>query len=80
MPNWPTQIWFPFLLDMFISKSFIISPSINQLELPSNMNKTPPLWQRLELMGYMDQEEVSGLKSIKQCGRPCHEFLVKRYT
>ena len=26
------------------------------------------------------QEKVCRLKSIKQCGRPCHEFLVKRYT
>ena len=51
VPNWPTQIWFPFLMDMLISEPFIIPPSINQLELPSNMIKTHPLWQRLELMG-----------------------------
>ena len=53
VPNWPTQIWFPFLMDMLISEPFIIPPSINQLELPSNMKETHPLWRRLELMGYM---------------------------
>ena len=53
VPNWSTQIWFPFLMDMLISESFIIPPSINQLELPSNMKETPPLWLKLELMGYM---------------------------
>ena len=40
VPNWPTQIWFPFLMDMLISERFIISPSINQLELPRNMKET----------------------------------------
>ena len=40
VPNWPTQIWFPFLMDMLISERFIIPPSINQLELPSNMKET----------------------------------------
>ena len=47
VPNWPTQIWFPFLMDMLISEPFIIPPSINQLELPSNMKETHPLWHRL---------------------------------
>ena len=37
--NWPTQIWFLFLMDMLISEPFIIPPSINQLELPCNMNR-----------------------------------------
>ena len=53
VPNWPTEIWFPFLLDMLISEPFIIPPSINQFELPSNMKETHPLWGRLELMGCM---------------------------
>ena len=53
VPNWPTQIWSPFLMDMLISESLIISPSINQLELSNNMKETHPLWQRLELMGCM---------------------------
>ena len=52
-PNWPTQIWFPFLMDMLISEPFIIPASINQLELPSNMKETHPLWCRLELVGCM---------------------------
>ena len=51
--NWPTQIWSPFLMDMLISESLIIPPSINQLELSNNMKETHPLWQRLELMGCM---------------------------
>ena len=46
-------IWFPFLMDMLISEPFIIPPSINQLELPSNMKETHPLWWRPELMGCM---------------------------
>ena len=53
VPNWPTQIWFLFLMDMLISEPFIIPPSINQLELPSNVKETHPLWRRLELMGCM---------------------------
>ena len=53
VPNWPTQIWFPFLLGVLISEPFIIPPSINQLELPSNMKETHPLWWRLEPMGCM---------------------------
>ena len=53
LPNWPTQILFPFLMDMLITEPFIIPPSINQLELPSNMKKTQPLWWRLELIGCM---------------------------
>ena len=53
LPNWPTQILFPFLMDMLITEPFIIPPSINQLELPSNMKKTQPLWRRLELIGCM---------------------------
>ena len=51
VPNWPTQIWFPFLMDKLISEPFIIPPIINQLELPSNMKENHPLWQRLGLMG-----------------------------
>ena len=43
VPNWPTQIWFPFLMDMLISEPFIIPPSISQLELPSNMKETYPV-------------------------------------
>ena len=43
VPNWPTQIWFLFLMDMLISEPFIIPPSINQLEVPSNMKETHPL-------------------------------------
>ena len=49
--NWPAQIWFPFLMDVLISEPFIIPPSIDQLELPSNMKKTHLLWQGLGLMG-----------------------------
>ena len=51
VPNWPTQIWFPFLMNILISEPFIIPPSINQLELPSNMKKIHLVWRRLELMG-----------------------------
>ena len=36
VPNWPTQIWFPFLMDMLISEPFIIPSCMNQSELPSN--------------------------------------------
>ena len=43
VPNWPTQIWFPFLMDMLISEPFIIPTSISQLELPSNMKETYPV-------------------------------------
>ena len=53
LPNWPTQIWFPFLMDMLISEPFIIPSSINQFELSSNMKETHPLWWTLELMGFM---------------------------
>ena len=53
VPDWPTQICFPFLMDMLISEPFIIAPSINQFELPSNMKETHLLWCRLELVGCM---------------------------
>ena len=53
VPNWHTQIWFPFLMGMLISEPFIIPPGISQLELPSKMKETHPLWRRLELMGCM---------------------------
>ena len=43
VPNWPAQIYFPFLMDMLISEPFIIPSSINQLKLPSNMIETHPL-------------------------------------
>ena len=43
VPNWPTQIWFPLLMDMLISETFIFPPSISQLELPSNMKVTHSL-------------------------------------
>ena len=50
VPNWPTQIWFPFLMDMLISKHFIIPPSISQVGLPTNMKEPHPLWRRLNLI------------------------------
>ena len=53
VPNWPTQIWFQFLMDMLISESIIIPPSINQSKPPCNMKETHPLWGRLVLMGYI---------------------------
>ena len=43
VPNWPTQIWLPFLTDMLISEPLIIPPRNNQLELPSNMKETHAL-------------------------------------
>ena len=30
VPNWPAQIWFPFLMDMLISETFVIPPTISQ--------------------------------------------------
>ena len=38
---------------MLKSEPFIIPPTINQLELPSNMKETHPLRRRLEQMGCM---------------------------
>ena len=40
-------------MDMLKSEPFIIPPTINQLELPSNMKETHPLRRRLEQMGCM---------------------------
>ena len=42
--NWPTQIWFPFWMDILISEPFIIPPSINQF----NSQAT---WRRLTHYG-----------------------------
>ena len=41
-------------MDKLISKPFIIPPSINQLELPSNMKETRPLMAETRANGMHD--------------------------
>lgn len=53
VPNWPTQIWYPLLIDLLVNEPFIISPSVDQLHLPNNPQESHPLWQKLTLMGCM---------------------------
>ena len=50
VPLWPNQSWYPIIFKMIISIPIIINSRSRLLRLPSEPERTHPLWKKLDLL------------------------------
>ena len=50
LPKWPTQAWWPEVMDLMLGKPHIIQPAENNLHLPNHPTEVHPLHKKLHLM------------------------------
>ena len=49
-PLWRTQVWFPKICQMLISRPVLLPKEVSLLQLPQNRSKIHPLWPKLQLI------------------------------
>lgn len=49
-PHWPTQYWFPLLIDCMIDEPLVFPSKPDIISLPGNGSQQHPIWSRLNLM------------------------------
>jgi len=49
-PYWPTQVWYPVLVNMLISNPIYLSNRKDLLQLPHKQDTVHPLWPKLKMM------------------------------
>ena len=49
-PYWPSQVWYPVLVNMLISNPIYLSNRKDLLQLPHKQDTVNPLWPKLKMM------------------------------
>ena len=62
LPKWPTQAWWPEVMEMMLGEPYIIRPGKKVLHLPNHPTEVHPLHKKLYLMVCLLSGEATGNK------------------
>ena len=71
VPFWPTQVWYPIMLEMLVSTPILLNSTKSLLVLPQTRNLVHPIWKKMNMLVV----HFSG--SLQKANQRCRDALCR---